>query len=256
MGGNLNITLVQYDIAWENQGHNIKKLDKVFRQISNTDLVILPETFTTGFSMKPLHLFESMEGSTARWMRGKANELDAAITGSLIIKEGENIYNRALWVTPDGNIEYYDKRHLFSMGGEDGEFTAGAAKLIAEYKGWRICPLICYDLRFPVWSRNLDSYDLIIYMANWPSPRHHVWEKLLIARAIENQAYCIGVNRTGTDGMGVEYHGGSALVDAKGIGTFLNSQEQVKSFDISLSELQDFREKFPVLNGMDRFSII
>lgn len=175
--------------------------------------------------------------------------------GSLIIEDHNKIFNRCLWVFPNGKIEKYDKRHLYTMGKENLNYCRGEDKLVVEYKGWRFCPLICYDLRFPVWSRNQENYDVLIYMANWPSPRHHVWKNLLVARAVENQSYCIGVNRTGTDDTGLKYLGDSAMIDAKGIGTFLGEKECIKTFEITYSELHDFRISFLLLDDRDKFKI-
>jgi len=256
MTDKLKVSVVQYDIIWENQPANISKLNKILSRVGETDVIILPEMFTTGFSMNPLQLFEPMDGKTILWMKEKAVELNAAVTGSLIIKDQGKIWNRCLWITPDGNIQWYDKRHLYSMGNEDRHYTAGNTKLIVEYKGWKICPLICYDLRFPVWSRNQENYDILIYMANWPSPRHHVWKNLLTARAIENQAYCFGINRIGNDGSGLNYLGDSVKIDAKGYASFLGLDEQLKTFEISNSELHNFRKKFPLLQDKDQFSIL
>jgi predicted amidohydrolase len=249
------ISLVQYDIVWENPEANLGKLNLLLKSIGNSDLIVLPEMFISGFSMNPGKLFEEMDGPTIHWMKQNAASKNAVITGSLIIKENNKIYNRCLWVSPDGNIKTYDKRHLYTMGDEHNHYTAGNEKLVVEYLGWKICPLICYDLRFPVWSRNQENYDLLIYMANWPAARHHVWKNLLTGRAIENQSYCTGVNRTGNDGMGLQYHGDSTMVDPKGYATYLGDKEQTKTFQISYSELHTFRKKFPLLNDRDSFYV-
>ena len=197
---NLNITLIQPDINWEDIRANLKKYTKMISEVETTDVIVLPEMFTTGFSMAPEKLKEKMDGISVEWMKNTARAKNAAVVGSLIIQDSGKIVNRAVWVSPDGKTECYDKRHLFSMGEEHLFYSPGNKKQIVEFRGWRFCPLICYDLRFPVWSRNAENYDVLIYMANWPAPRHHVWKNLLVARAIENQAYCVGVNRTGTDG--------------------------------------------------------
>ena len=194
-----------------------------------------------------------MTGQSVNWMQATAVYKNVAILGSLIIEDEGKIYNRAIWVSPDGTIFYYDKKHLFTMGKEHLHYSPGSQKTIIEYKGWRICPLICYDLRFPVWSRNTENYDLLIYVANWPSARHHIWKSLLVARAVENQSYCIGVNRTGNDGNGLNYSGDSVLVDAKGIATFLGELPSVQTFDLNYEELHTFRKGFPVLNDKDSF---
>ena len=252
---NLKITIVQPNIIWENSSANLNKYSESINKIESTDVIVLPEMFTTGFSMNPKKMSETMTGTSVNWMKKVAKEKDAAVIGSLIIKEENRFYNRALWVLPNGEIQKYDKRHLFSMGQETGHFSAGDKKLIVEYKGWRFCPLICYDLRFPVWSRNLDEYDVLIYLANWPAARHFVWKNLLTARAIENQVYCIGANRVGTDGTGLKYSGDSALVSPKGFADYLGEKEAVKTFTISYSELHNFRKSFPVLNDGDDFRL-
>ena len=214
-----------------------------------------PEMFTTGFSMHPQKMKERMDGTSVQWMKQLAAKKKAAITGTLIIEEEGKFFNRCLWVFPDGSIRHYDKRHLFAMGGEHLHYTPGMERLIVEFMGWRFCPLICYDLRFPVWSRNNEDYDVLLYMTNWPSPRHHVWKSLLVARAIENQAYCVGVNRVGADAGGKSHRGDSALIDPKGFATFLGPFEKVETFKISYSELHHFRNVFPVLNDRDPFII-
>ncbi len=253
---NLKVTIIQPDIIWENPQANLDKYSEWIAGIESTDIIILPEMFTTGFSMEPGKLKEPMDGLTVSWMKKMAKEKNAAIAGSLIIEEDNQIFNRAFWVFSDGKIEKYDKRHLYTMGQEHLYYSHGKEKLIVEYKGWRFCPLICYDLRFPVWSRNQENYDVLIYMANWPSPRHYVWKNLLAARAVENQSYCIGVNRTGTDGTGIKYLGDSAIIDSKGIGTFLGEEEKVQTFEISYSKLHNFRKSFPLLDDRDEFQIL
>lgn len=252
---NLKITLVQPEIVWEDRQANLEKYDALIPAIEQTDVIILPEMFTTGFSMQASKIKESMDGESVRWMKKTAAEKDASVLGSLVIEENGKVYNRAVWVFPDGNLARYDKRHLYTMGYETEHYTAGKSKTIVEFRGWKFCPLICYDLRFPVWSRNAEDYDVLIYMANWPSPRHHVWKNLLVARAIENQSYCFGVNRVGTDGNGLTYLGDSAMVGAKGFPEFLGNSEEIRTFSVSHSELYNFRKKFPLLNDRDSFSI-
>jgi len=252
---NLKITIVQPDIIWEDPMANLEKYSEWFERIEETDVIILPEMFTTGFSMHPVKLKEPMDGPSVKWMQQLASAKDVATVGSLILEENGKVYNRALWVFPDGNIETYDKRHLYTMGQEHLFYQPGKDKLIVDYKGWKFCPQICYDLRFPVFARNLEDYDVVFYMSNWPSPRHHVWKNLLISRAIENQAYCFGINRVGTDGTGLKYLGDSACVSPKGIAEFMGEKEKVQTFEISYSDLQSFRQKFPLLHDRDQFQI-
>ncbi len=243
---NLKITLVQPDIIWEDAQANHAKYEEMLGTVNTTDVIILPEMCTTGFSMASEKLKENMDGPSVLWMKKLAREKNASVTGSLIIEDEGKIVNRALWVFPDGKTEHYDKRHLFTMGEESRHYSSGSKKLIVEYKGWRFCPLICYDLRFPAWSRNAENYDVLIYMANWPSPRHHVWKILLVARAIENQSYCLGVNRVGTDGTGSKYRGDSGMVTPKGIAEFAGNKQNVKTFEISYSESAQFQKKLSI----------
>ncbi len=250
---NLKVTIIQPDIIWEKPLENLANYANLIASAGNTDLVILPEMFTTGFSMESEKLKEPMTGQSVNWMKNAAVNNNVAILGSLIIEDKGKIYNRAIWVSPDGTIFYYDKKHLFTMGREHLHYSSGSQKTIIEYKGWRICPLICYDLRFPVWSRNAENYDLLIYVANWPAARHHIWKSLLVARAVENQSYCVGVNRTGIDGNGLSYSGDSVLIDAKGIATFLGVKPTVHTFNLNYEELHTFRKSFPVLNDKDGF---
>ena len=252
----LKITLVQPDIVWEDKQANLKRIAAMTDEVESTDVIVLPEMFSTGFSMNPAALSESMNGETVNWMKKLAVEKDAAVTGSLIIDDEGKMKNRAVWVNPRGSIMFYDKRHLFSMGEEDRHYTQGHEKLVVEFRGWKFCPLICYDLRFPVWSRNVEDYDVLIYMANWPSPRHHVWKILLAARAIENQCYCVGVNRTGTDGEERKYLGDSVVITPKGIPEYMGEIEDVQTFILSRSELDPFRATFPLLNDRDQFTIL
>ena len=252
----LKITLVQPDIVWEDAQSNLVKYEELLSAVETTDVIVLPEMFTTGFSMASEKQKEKMDGQSVMWMKKQARDINASVTGSLIIEDEDKIVNRALWVYPDGKTIYYDKRHLFAMGEENQHYSSGSQKLIVEYKGWRFCPLICYDLRFPVWSRNAENYDVLIYMANWPSSRHHVWKSLLVARAIENQSYCIGVNRVGTDGAGIHYNGDSAVISAKGFAQFFGDYENVRTFEISYSELHTFRQSFPLLSDKDDFQVL
>jgi len=284
----LFVTVIQTDLYWENPTANLANLEEKIAQINtHTDLIILPEMFNTGFTMKTKQVAEPMNFTTFKWLRQQAKKANAVVTGSFIVKEGEQYFNRLIWMRPDGSFEKYDKRHLFRMGNEHLTFTGGTERIIVELKGWKICPLICYDLRFPVWSRNSQvksqmlkvrsqnleiqaenfpdpqlttydslTYDLIIYIANWPSARSQVWDTLLQARAIENQSYCIGVNRVGNDGMGLHYSGNSAVIDFKGNPIFYQKDtEVVHNHVLSLQELSDFRNKFPAYLDADEFTI-
>ncbi len=252
----LKITIIQPDIIWENPGANLKKYSEMTADLESTDVIVFPEMFTTGFSMQPIILKEKMDGVAVNWMKKLASEKNAAVVGSLIIEDGDKIFNRAVWVFPDGKTVIYDKRHLFTMGQEHLFYSAGNKKTIVEYNGWKFCPLICYDLRFPVWARNTENHDVLLYIANWPAPRHHHWKSLLIARAVENQSYCIGVNRTGKDGNGLNYFGDSCLISPKGIAEFMGENESVKTFELSYTELMNYRKSFPLLEDRDEFQIL
>ena len=252
----LNVLLIQSDTAWENAEKNrlnySAKIDSVKEDF---DLVVLPELFSTGFTMNPEPVFETMEDDTVNWMKSMAAKKNSAITGSVIIKENDNFYNRLLFVHPSGEIDIYDKRHTFTYAGEDKVFASGIKKLIVNYKGWKICPLICYDLRFPVWSRNLEDYDVLLYTANWPTPRMVAWTSLLKARAIENMCYCIGVNRVGTDFLGNEFSGYSGAYDAMGekISTIHPNKEQLEVVILDKNHIISNRERFQFLNDRDDF---
>ena len=254
----LTISIIQTDIIWENPEVNRKQFqNKIETLNTNTDLVVLPEMFTTGFTMNAKLLAEKMNGKTVSWMQHIAMEKQIAITGSLIIKEDDNFYNRLIFVHPSGKTAYYDKRHSFTLAKEDETYTSGSKKILIDYKGWKICPLICYDLRFPVWSRNTNNYDLLIYVASWPKKRIYAWDSLLKARAIENMSYTIGVNRIGKDANNFEYNGHSITLDSLGkpISKENNEQEEIISIQINKREQCVIREKFSFLNDMDSFKI-
>ncbi|MBI4946116.1 MAG: amidohydrolase [Bacteroidetes bacterium] len=255
----LKITLIQSDLAWENPKQNRENFSKKIDSINEpADLVILPEMFTTGFSMKSKELAETMDGVSVEWMKKKAEERKCVITGSLIIRENNNFYNRLIWAKHDGSIEIYDKKHLFRFANEQDYYTPGNKKLMIEIKGWRVSPLICYDLRFPVWSRNRNDCDLLIYIANWPEVRKDIWRLLLRARALENQVFVAGVNRVGSDGNNQPYTGDTALISPKGIelSNIKPGEEKVETISISMIELVDFREKYPVWMDADNFELI
>ncbi|MCF8335720.1 MAG: amidohydrolase [Bacteroidales bacterium] len=255
---NLNITFIQTELAWEQIDRNLEHFNTKINEISKeTDLVILPEMFTTGFSMQPERLAEPKEGKSLKWMQSVAADKHVTLIGSLIIRENDNYFNRLFVVLPEGNYKIYDKRHLFRMGEENKHYTAGQHRVIFHLGNWRILPLICYDLRFPVWSRNHNDYDLAVYIANWPEVRRHVWKSLLVARALENQVYIAGVNRIGKDGKDLTYSGDSMVIDPRGniISKTEPHQESVETLSLSLDELNRFREKFPVGKDADEFVI-
>jgi omega-amidase len=251
----LSLALVQSALHWENPQANRDQFAQLLANISPVDLIVLPEMFTTGFSMSPLNLAEEMEGPTLNWLRERAREHAAAITGSIICKEQDHFVNRLLFVYPNGEYKYYDKRHLFSLAGEDKHYQPGAEKLILEYKGWRINPQICYDLRFPVWCRNTEHFDLQIFVANWPKRRAVPWTTLLKARAIENMCFVAGVNRVGEDGNGVDHSGDSVVRDPLGtrISSLEPGAENVALVKLEYNLLSQARTKFGFLNDADDF---
>ena len=248
---------VQCALSWEDAVSNRKRIGKRLESLDRAvDIIILPEMFTTGFSMRPQPVAEKMDGTTAEWMRSCAMKYDAIITGSVIIEENGKYFNRMLWITPDGGVEYYDKRHLFSLAGEDELYAAGQEIKIVEFKGWRINLNICYDLRFPVWSRNTSNYDCIIYVANWPVPRIQAWSTLIRARAIENQCYVIGINRIGTDENDNVYNGHSAIIDMEGKYLVQAGEEETILYSsLNKSGLTEFRGKFPFYRDADAFEL-
>ena len=245
-------------MVWENPSQNrlnfLNKIDSITQPV---DIIVLPEMFTSGFTMNPKDVAETMQGETVSWMKSIASKKQAAITGSLIIKENDNYYNRLLFVHPNGEINSYDKRHTFTLAGEDKVYTAGTKKLIVAFKGWSICPLICYDLRFPVWARNTENYEVLIYVANWPKPRVNAWDALLKARAIENMSYCIGVNRVGLDANNHEYSGHSAAYDVLGnrLDTTPFDKEAMSIVTLDKTELENYRNKLNFLNDKDEFTL-
>ena len=254
----LQVAIFQLDLVWEDPSANRMKIDEWLQKIKRgTDIVFLPEMFATGFSMNVSDLAEPMDGETIQWMKVRSKVHQLALCGSLIIHENGQYFNRLVFVEPSGEVRFYNKRHLFTMGNEESHFEPGTERLIVAYKGWRICPLICYDLRFPVWARNRKEYDILVYSANWPQPRTDVWNTLLKARAIENQAYVVGANRVGIDGISIVYSGNSQLIDPKG-NVLADAQKYIENIvqtHFSYSEMIKFRSDFPVLNDADSFSI-
>jgi len=258
MKNNLNIALVQTDTIWKNIDQNLKNLAKKLNGISDdVDIIILPELFSTGFTMKGKNLAETMDGKAVAWLKQISKIKDCLLIGSLIINENSNIYNRLVVSFPNGELMYYDKRHLFSFAGEDEVFSKGNTRLIFDYKGFKICPLICYDLRFPVWARNTEEIDILIYVANWPVARIQSWDTLLKARAIENLCYSIGVNRVGTDNNNLVYNGHSAVYDAIGntLLDFEEGKEGIKFISLDKEYIIKTRNKFGFLDDMDLFEI-
>lgn len=258
MKNNLNIALVQTDTVWKNIDQNLSNLSQKLNAISDkVDIIILPELFSTGFTMKGVNLAEMMDGKSIEWMQGLSLKKDCLIIGSLIINDNSNIYNRLIVTFPNGDLKHYDKRHLFSFAGEDKVFSGGKKRLIFEYKGFKICPLICYDLRFPVWARNTKEIDLLIYVANWPVARIQSWDILLKGRAIENLCYSVGVNRVGIDNNELVYNGHSAVYDALGntLLDFGEDKEDIKMISLEKDYILKTRNKFGFLEDRDHFEI-
>jgi omega-amidase len=261
----LTVSLVQSDIHWQSIDANLAMFEeKLWTSIPETDLIVLPEMFTTGFSMTARALAEPMNGKTWRWMRQMADQFNAVLTGSYIVCEKGDYFNRLIWMEPGGKFGFYDKRHLFRMSGEDRHFSSGSRFYTASLKGWNIRPFICYDLRFPVWTRNKvekssgkPGYDLILFSANWPASRINAWDTLLRARAIENSAYCLGVNRVGQDQEGIIYNGHSCIYNFKGENLMsVSESEIIHHVVLSASQLTLYREKFPVHFDADDYKLL
>lgn len=253
----MKIALLQSSLIWENPKANRNHFEEKINALAEkVDLIVLPEMFSTGFTMNPEAVFETMEGETIQWMQSLTKAKNSAITGSLVVKENENFHNRLLFVFPSGEMQIYDKRHLFTLAGEDKVYTSGNQKLIVEYLGWKICPLICYDLRFPVFARNVENYDVLIYVANWPKSRIQAWDILLKARSVENLCYTVGVNRVGLDNNNLEYDGHSQMVDFLG-NYALKPQENEGVFIVELNKqkLVETRKKLGFLNDRDSFEL-
>lgn len=258
----LSFTLIQSTLHWENKAANLAMFEeKIMGITEKTEIVVLPEMFSTGFSMQPEKLAETMDGEAVNWMKRVAVHKKIILTGSLIIEDNGQYFNRLLWVLPDGNLGYYDKRHRFAFAGEDREYTAGHKRLIAQVKGWKINLQVCYDLRFPVWARqqvtDKPEYDVLLYVANWPEKRIHAWKTLLTARAIENQCYVVGINRVGEDGNGILYNGESMVIDPLGnICYRKETEEDIHTVVLEKETLNQVREKFPFWKDADHFKIV
>ncbi|WP_299000831.1 amidohydrolase [uncultured Tenacibaculum sp.] len=252
----LKVALIQSDLVWENPTENRKRFEEKINGLSDEiDLVVLPEMFTTGFTMNASAIAETIEGKTIQWLQGLAQKKSTAITGSIVIRENDCFYNRLLFVHPSGKIDSYNKKHTFTLAGEHEIFSAGTERIIVDYKGWKICSLICYDLRFPVWARNTDNYDLLLYVASWPKPRIEAWDSLLKARAIENMSYTIGVNRVGVDANNYEYTGNTVCYDTLGNCLAKNNQgtEEILFVELDKEAQTKTRERFRFLDDRDRF---
>ncbi|WP_100610200.1 amidohydrolase [Confluentibacter lentus] len=258
MQDKLKVAIIQSNLVWEDPKENRKNFSEKIETISDSvDIMVLPEMFTTGFTMNVSLVAETMDGKTVVWMKKTASETNAAIMGSLIVSENNKFYNRLLFVEPSGAVTHYDKRHTFTLAGEGKVFVSGSEKIIIDYKGWKICPLICYDLRFPVWARNAENYDALIYVANWPKPRILAWDTLLKARAIENMSYCVGVNRVGEDKDHNEYCGHSAVYDVLGnnITPIKPNKEHIEIVDLDKNHINFYRNKLRFLDDMDMFTV-
>lgn len=253
----IRTSIIQADLAWENKTANLERFaQKISALKGSTEIIILPEMFSTGFSMN-INLAETMEGESLQWMKSQASRHRMIIAGSLMIKDRDQYFNRMVWMQPDGKFACYDKRHLFAYAGEDKYFTPGHKRLVASAGGIRFMLQVCYDLRFPVWSRQQDDeYDVLVYVANWPVKRSHAWKSLLVARAIENQCYVIGVNRVGTDGNGHQYSGDSMVIDPMGEILFhLENEEGAFTFSPDIEKLKDIRTQLPFLKDADSFQL-
>lgn len=251
--------MIQSHITWEDRDENLGYYGELLRRVSGrTDIAVLPETFTTGYSMDVERLADTMDGPTISAVKGWASKYRMAVAGSFIVKDGDHYFNRAFFITPEGEEHYYDKRHLFRMAGEDARFTAGNERPVFSYKGWNVCLQVCYDLRFPVWSRNRgNEYDLLIYVANWPETRKRAWKTLLAARALENMAYVCGVNRVGIDGKGFVYRGDSMVFSPKGkkLADAGKREEITRTCTLSRADLDELRTKFPAWKDADAFQM-
>lgn len=259
MNKELKVALLQSNLAWENPEENRRNFGQKIKNTSDSvDIIVLPEMFTSGFTMNASSVAETMDGMTISWLKELASEKNTAITGSLVISENNTFYNRLVFVHPNSHVDTYDKRHTFTLAGEHKIYISGTSKTIIDYKGWKICPLICYDLRFPVWARNVNDYDLLLYVANWPKPRISAWDALLKARAIENMSYCIGVNRIGLDANQNEYPGHTACYDVLGenLTGFIPNEDSTEVVVLDKSHVQKYRNKLNFLNDRDDFNLL
>ena len=253
--------IVQSELHWEQVDANLEMFSNKLHSVSDTDLIVLPEMFTTGFSMNSTELAEPMNGKSMQWMQQVAKSKNAVVCGSLIITENNNYYNRFIWMQPNGEFKTYDKKHLFRMANEQNHFTAGTQKNIVAIDGWKICPMICYDLRFPVWSRRVENteedYDLLLYVANWPAKRNHAWCSLLLARAIENMSYVVGVNRVGADANNLTYSGDSVVLNPIGekLVACTPNQNEIETVTLKATDCQKFRNKLPFNQDADKFEL-
>jgi predicted amidohydrolase len=253
---NLKICGLQVDLVWENPQANFELFDRELQRPIDVDLVVLPEMFTTGFSINIAVDKIPDQTVVQDWMHQHAKRLQAVVTGSTVVQQNGKLYNRLIWMRPDGTFSIYDKRHLFSLAGEEKRFSAGTSILLEEINGWKIRPLICYDLRFPVWCRNNDAYDLMLFVANWPEKRIGHWQQLLRARAIENQAFVLGVNRMGIDGTGMNYNGSSALIEPDGeVYVEIFNEAKTILVELDYQKIHRFRKYLSALNDADQFQI-
>lgn len=252
----LTLGLVQYDIAWENPQENIKRIEHLLGKKAPFDLLVLPEMWSTGFTMQPEKVAEKENGPAFQWMREQAQKYNVCICGSISFSDHQKFYNRWYCVFPDGHTHHYDKKHLFTYGKENEHYTPGNKTMVFELNGWRIMPIICYDLRFPAWCRNKEDYDLLLVAANWPSPRIHHWDALIKARAIENQSYVAAVNRIGQDPTGLEYIGHSQVIDMNGQELAYSSEDEgIETVTLHKESLSKYRLQYPFLRDMDHYSL-
>jgi len=263
----MKVTIIQTKLHWENREKNLEHFSALISSVKEkTDLIVLPEMFTTGFTMNPEQWAEPADGPSQKWLKEQSKKKNAVITGSVAVQEEGNYYNRLFWAAPDGHLSHYDKRHLFRMAKEDQHYKMGTAKIVTNLNGWNICPMVCYDLRFPVWTRNVftkksggyeAAYDVLIFVANWPQVRSYPWKQLLIARAIENQCYVIGVNRIGEDGNGMAHSGDSLVINPRGeiISKTKAGEESIETIALDKTYLEEYRKTFPVGLDADKFTL-